>query len=53
MPTFTSESAFNAELVGVEDAVNGILGCKMSKYFRPPEGTFSELIHRITTFYIL
>jgi peptidoglycan-N-acetylmuramic acid deacetylase len=43
MPTFTSEAAFNAELIGVEDAVNNIPGCKMSKYFRPPEGTFSEL----------
>ena len=43
MATFTSETAFNAEITGVEDAVNSIPGCKMSKYFRPPEGTFSEL----------
>lgn len=43
MPTFKNEAAFNAELIGVEDAVNNIRGCKMSKYFRPPEGTFSEL----------
>ena len=43
MATFTSETAFNAEIAGVEDAVNNIPGCKMSKYFRPPEGTFSEL----------
>jgi len=43
MATFTSETAFNAEIIGVEDAVNNIPGCKMSKYFRPPEGTFSEL----------
>lgn len=43
MPTFRSEEAFNAELIGVESAVNNIPGCKMSKYFRPPEGTFSEL----------
>ncbi|AGF57313.1 peptidoglycan-N-acetylmuramic acid deacetylase [Clostridium saccharoperbutylacetonicum] len=43
MPSFKSESAFNAELTGVEQAVNSIPGCKMSKYFRPPEGTFSEL----------
>jgi len=43
MPTFTDEAAFNAEITGVEDAVNSIAGCKMSKYFRPPEGTFSEL----------
>lgn len=43
MATFTDEAAFNAEITGVEDAVNSIPGCKMSKYFRPPEGTFSEL----------
>jgi peptidoglycan-N-acetylmuramic acid deacetylase len=43
MATFTSETAFNAEITGVEDAVNSVPGCKMSKYFRPPEGTFSEL----------
>ena len=43
MATFTNETAFNAEITGVEDAVNNIPGCKMSKYFRPPEGTFSEL----------
>lgn len=43
MPIFTNETAFDAELIGVEDAVNSIPGCKMSKYFRPPEGTFSEL----------
>jgi len=43
MPTFTTEAAFNAEITGVEDAVNSVPGCKMSKYFRPPEGTFSEL----------
>jgi peptidoglycan-N-acetylmuramic acid deacetylase len=43
MPKFTDENAFNAELIGVEEAVNNIPGCRMSKYFRPPEGTFSEL----------
>ncbi|WP_420825944.1 polysaccharide deacetylase family protein [Clostridium taeniosporum] len=43
MPTFTDEAAFNSEITQVEDAVNNVPGCKMSKYFRPPEGTFSEL----------
>ncbi|WP_242851532.1 polysaccharide deacetylase family protein [Clostridium sp. DMHC 10] len=43
MPTFTNETTFDAEITGVEKAVNSIPGCKMSKYFRPPEGTFSEL----------
>lgn len=41
MPTFTDESAFDAELTGVENDVNA-LGFKMSHFFRPPEGTFSE-----------
>ena len=43
MAKFTDENAFNAELTGVEEAVNSVSGCRMSKYFRPPEGTFSEL----------
>ncbi|MFL0249377.1 polysaccharide deacetylase family protein [Clostridium neuense] len=43
MPKFTNESAFDAEITGVQQAVDSIPGCKMSKYFRPPEGTFSEL----------
>lgn len=43
MPKFTDENTFNAELIGVEEAVNSVPGCRMSKYFRPPEGTFSEL----------
>jgi len=43
MPTFTDETAFNSEITGVEDVVKSIPGCTMSKYFRPPEGTFSEL----------
>lgn len=43
MAKFTDENAFNAELIGVEEAVNSVPGCRISKYFRPPEGTFSEL----------
>lgn len=43
MPKFTAETDFNAEITGVENSVNNIEGCKMSHYFRPPEGTFSEL----------
>lgn len=43
MPKFKNEAQFDAELTGVEKAVDSITGCKMSKYFRPPEGTFSEL----------
>jgi peptidoglycan-N-acetylmuramic acid deacetylase len=43
MPTFIDEASHNAELKGVEDLVNSIPGAKMSKYFRPPMGKFSEL----------
>lgn len=43
MPKFINEAQFDAELTGVEKAVDNIPGCKMSKYFRPPEGIFSEL----------
>lgn len=43
MAAFKDEAAFDSEITGVEYAVNNISGCKMSKYFRPPEGTFSEL----------
>lgn len=43
MPTFLDETSFNAELTGVEQAVAAIPGCKVSKFFRPPMGEFSEL----------
>lgn len=43
MNLFVQEDEFNNELISVENALNSIPGCKMSKYFRPPEGVFSEL----------
>lgn len=43
MPSFHDEAAFDAELTGVEQAVAAIPGCKVSKFFRPPMGEFSEL----------
>ena len=43
MPSFIDENAFNAELTGVQSAVDSIKGTKMSKFFRPPMGEFSEL----------
>ncbi len=43
MPGFTDESSFGKELTGVENAVESTPGLKMSKYFRPPMGEFSEL----------
>lgn len=43
MPSFTDESAFDKELSGVEAAVNSTPGLKISKFFRPPMGEFSEL----------
>lgn len=42
MPSIHDEKAFDAELTGVEDAVASIPGCKVSKFFRPPMGDFSE-----------
>lgn len=43
MPSFTDENTFNTELTGVQSTVDGIPGLKMSKFFRPPMGEFSEL----------
>lgn len=43
MPSFTDESTFDSELTGVENAVANIPGLKVSKFFRPPMGDFSEL----------
>lgn len=43
MPLFLDEASFDAELTGVEQAVAAIPGCKVSKFFRPPMGEFSEL----------
>jgi peptidoglycan-N-acetylmuramic acid deacetylase len=43
MPSFKDESAFDSELTGVESAVANIPGLKISKFFRPPMGDFSEL----------
>lgn len=42
MPDIHDEKTFDAELTGVEDAVAAIPGCKVSKFFRPPMGDFSE-----------
>ena len=43
MPSFLDEKSFDAEITGVENKVNSIPGLKMSKFFRPPMGDFSEL----------
>lgn len=43
MPSFLDEKSFDAEITGVEDKVNSIPGLKMSKFFRPPMGDYSEL----------
>lgn len=43
MPSFLDESVFDSELTGVESAVANIPGIKISKFFRPPMGNFSEL----------
>lgn len=43
MPGFTDEKSFDAELTGVEEAVSSVPGVKLSRYFRPPMGEFSDL----------
>ena len=43
MPSFTDETTFNLELTGVQSLVDNIETLKMSKFFRPPMGDFSEL----------
>ncbi len=42
MSGVTSLDAFRAELQGIEDAYRKLTGLDMPKYFRPPEGSFSE-----------
>lgn len=43
MPYITDEKTFDYEILDNEKTVDNIPGIKMSKFFRPPEGTFSEL----------
>lgn len=42
MSGVTDLDAFRAELQGIEDAYKTLTGLEMPKYFRPPEGSFSE-----------
>ena len=43
MPSITNETTFDSEIIDNETTVNNIIGLKMSKFFRPPMGDFSEL----------
>jgi len=43
MPSITDETTFDYEITGNERTVDSIPGLKMSKFFRPPMGDFSEL----------
>ena len=43
MPSITNETTFDSEITDNENTVNNISGLKMSKFFRPPMGDFSEL----------
>ena len=45
--TCADEEKFKAEVEGLEKMYNDLTGKKMSKYFRPPEGTFSENLLKI------
>ena len=40
--TNASVKKFNEEVLGLEEKYESLTGKKMAKYFRPPEGTFSE-----------
>ena len=42
MATINSLEEFRKELQGVEEAYTALTGKTMAKFFRPPEGTFSE-----------
>ena len=51
MATITDEINFNKELSDVEEAFESITGKKISKYFRPPMGKYSELSLQYTQKY--
>jgi len=51
MPSITNETNFIKELSDVEDAFESITGKKISKYFRPPMGKYSELSLQYTQNY--
>ncbi len=42
MSGITDLEAFRAELTGLEEQYTALTGKEMAKYFRPPEGSFSE-----------
>jgi peptidoglycan-N-acetylmuramic acid deacetylase len=43
MAAMTAFDTFRREISGLEDTCRSVTGKEMSKYFRPPEGKFSEL----------
>lgn len=51
MASIVEEEKFNRELSDVEEAYENITGKKMSKYFRPPMGKYSELSLKYTQNY--
>jgi len=51
MASILDSEKFNRELSDVEDAYENITGKKMSKYFRPPMGKYSELSLQYTKNY--
>jgi len=51
MASIVDEEKFNRELSDVEEAFEMITGKKMSKYFRPPMGKYSELSLQYTQNY--
>ncbi len=46
--TSADEQTLNDEILGLEQAYEGLTGKKMSKFFRPPEGTFNkQMLERV------
>ena len=44
--SYASKEKIEAEIRGLEDAVEAVIGQKPAPYFRPPEGSFSEQMLR-------
>jgi peptidoglycan-N-acetylmuramic acid deacetylase len=51
MASITDEAEFNKELSDVEEAFESVTGKKISKYFRPPMGKYSDLSLQYTQKY--
>lgn len=48
MSKYTDYETFTKELLGLEEVCRQYIGCEMAKYYRPPEGKFSEMNLKFT-----